>query len=66
MLPLKGLFPCMYLMQEGVRPLYVASEKGHADVVQLLLDHGAQPNTLTKVAIQYRHAVYDHNPAVCM
>ena len=48
------------VLQEGVSPLYIASEKDHTGIVQVLLDHGAQPNILTKVAVQYRHAVYDH------
>ena len=57
---------CDCLLQEGISPLHVASQQGHTGIVQVLLDHGAQPNILTKVAIQYRHAVYDHIPAVCM
>ena len=29
------------LMQDGATPLYMASEKGHPDVVNLLISHGA-------------------------
>ena len=47
------------LLQKGVSPLCIASQEGYTGIIQLLLDHGAQPNILTKVAIQYRHAVYD-------
>ena len=37
------------MIQEGVSPLYIASEEGHDDVVQLLLDGGARIDLPTKV-----------------
>lgn len=35
--------------QEGVTPLYLASEHGHKDVVDPLLKNGANPDLATKV-----------------
>jgi ankyrin repeat protein len=35
------VYPCM---QEGATPLYVASQYGHKEVAQLLLNSGAQPD----------------------
>ena len=37
------------MTQDGASPLYKASEKGHDDVVQLLLDGGASVDLPTKV-----------------
>ena len=37
------------LMQDGFTPLYVASEKGHKGLVDLLLDKGANVDQQTKV-----------------
>ena len=37
------------MIQEGVSPLYKASEEGHDDVVQLLLDSGASVDLPAKV-----------------
>jgi len=36
-------------MQNGASPLYVASQEGHAEVVDMLLSSGADPNLATKV-----------------
>ena len=30
--------------QDGLSPLYVASQEGHTDIVDILLKHGADPN----------------------
>jgi ankyrin repeat protein len=35
------VYPCM---QEGATPLYMASQNGHKEVAQLLLNSGAQPD----------------------
>ncbi len=38
-----------YLMQEGVTPLHVASQNGHRETVQVLVDHSADVRARTKV-----------------
>ncbi len=38
-----------YLMQEGGTPLYVASQNGHRETVEVLLDHSADVHARTKV-----------------
>lgn len=38
-----------FTIQNGFSPLYSASEKGHTEVVDILLKHGADPNLATKV-----------------
>ena len=50
-LPLEGLpyLPLMSLMQEGATALHMASQEGHNDTVQLLLDSGASVDKPTKV-----------------
>ena len=50
-LPLEGLsyLPLMCLIQEGLTPLYIASQYGQNDVVQLLLDSGASVDKPNKV-----------------
>ena len=37
------------MIQDGGSPLYVASQEGHDDVVQLLLDSGASVDLPAKV-----------------
>ena len=34
-----------YSLQDGRRPLHVAVEKGHMDVVDILVKHGAKVDT---------------------
>lgn len=36
-------------MQDGFTPLVAASERGHKDIVQMLLDKGADVNKAEKV-----------------
>jgi ankyrin repeat protein len=40
-------------MQEGYTPLMVASFIGHIDVVEVLLAHNANTETITKVAARF-------------
>ena len=37
------------LVQNGLSPLYMASDKGHTEVVDILLKSGADPKLTTKV-----------------
>ena len=37
------------MIQQGASPLYIASQEGHDDVVQLLLDGGARIDLPAKV-----------------
>ena len=37
------------MTQNGLSPLYVASENGYNEVVDTLLKHGADPNLATMV-----------------
>ena len=39
----------VYTTQDGVSPLYTASQFGHSGIVDLLLRSGADPNAVTKV-----------------
>ena len=34
-----------YSLQYGTRPLHVAVEEGHADIVNILIKHGANVDT---------------------
>ena len=46
------LILCMIVytcMQEGGTPLFMASQNGHKEVAQLLLQNGAQPDIQWKV-----------------
>ena len=38
------------LLQEGVSPLYVASQTGHLQIVQLLIEYGALVNQANTVS----------------
>ena len=38
------------LLQEGVSPLYIASQKGHLQIVQLLIEYGALVNQASSVS----------------
>lgn len=45
---------CMYMnttlsLQDGFSPLYVASEYGHKEIVDILLNNKADPNMATMV-----------------
>ena len=45
------MFPLLLLFsQDGNTPLYIASQKGHTGVVELLLQHNADPNISDKVS----------------
>ena len=38
-------------LQDGRSPLHIAIEKGHTDVVDILVKHGANVDTKTKIVI---------------
>ena len=38
-------------LQDGASPLAVASQDGHREIVQMLIDHGANVNSQQKVCI---------------
>lgn len=42
----------MLFSQENVTPLFIASEKGHVDLVKLLLESGAKPDMAKNVSVQ--------------
>ena len=44
-----SLYCFLSMIQQSVSPLYVASQNGHDDVVQLLLDGGARIDLPAKV-----------------
>ena len=39
-----------YSQQDRRSPLHIAAEKGHTDIVNVLIKHGANVNTLDKVS----------------
>ena len=41
MYTLIGITIMICLMQDGTTPLFIASQEGHSDVVNLLISHGA-------------------------
>ena len=56
----------MKILQRGVAPLHLASRHGHAQVVRMLIDHGADPNLLSKAGLTPFHlaARYGHEAVV--
>ena len=45
------MFPLLLLFsQDGKTPLYIASREGHTGVVELLLQHNADPNISDEVS----------------
>ena len=48
-------------IQDGISTLYAASEGGHADIVDMLLKGGADPNVATKVCRVLRILCKCHN-----
>ena len=53
------------LLQEGVSPLYVASENGHLQIVQLLIEYGALVNQANTVSCVNDRTYIDSIPIVC-
>ena len=43
----------MTCMQEGMTPLFMASQNGHKEVAQLLLQNGAQPDIQRNVSTTF-------------
>ena len=41
----------MFLVQDGYSPVYIASQNGHTDVVDLLVSEGADIHLAIKVCI---------------
>ena len=39
--------------QDGATPLFMASQEGHSDVVNVLLKNGADPNLADTVSTEY-------------
>lgn len=45
------------LTKQGVSPLHLAAQEGHAEMASLLLGKGAHVNAATKVAHKRRHVL---------
>ena len=43
---------CVCMLQFGETALHIASEKGHTEIVQVLLSNGSDVNRQTKVNIE--------------
>ena len=44
---------CLFIVvQDGATPLFMASQNGHTNVVDVLLRHGADPNLADHVSIE--------------
>ena len=41
----------LHSLQNGVTPLSLASQKGHKDIVEVLLKHGAEVDLPSKVSV---------------
>ena len=48
---------CYYLAQTGATPLFIASQKGHSEVVKILIKNGADVDLARKVC---RYNVLSH------
>ena len=53
------------LTQTGATPLYIASGKGHSDVVNILIKNGADINLARKVW-RYSIVAYTHTVHACI
>ena len=40
-----------HLLQDGTTPLFLASQEGHKDIVEVLLNHGAEVDLPNKVSV---------------
>lgn len=45
------IFPVLVVQMCGVTPLMIAAEKGHTELVQELLEHGADLNASEEVCL---------------
>ena len=48
------------VLQIGFTPLHYASQNGHTDVVELLIDHDAHIDVPTKVGVGAHNTLYSH------
>ena len=54
--PYHGTFMCiLFSVQDGISPLFIASEKGHTDIVDLVLNAGADVHQTNKVYTSFVH-----------
>ena len=42
-----------YFLQDGYRPIHLASRYGHVEVVEKLISSGADVNVVDKVSVNY-------------